>query len=229
MRRFHGERKKLRMQYNFNLDESCAFSAYKNPMTTEASREAEMRRLSSLKTKQDMIALENNMRQLAFETEEARNADLEADAAEKVAARLRSNAELRKKQVQCRLRLENEFKEKARSNSAQQQFTNGNFDDTLRSRKLEKQEFVNSIFNPTQLGNDNDFVSRSKLAEQEFRKNQAESCRMLEQEFHQKNLQRLNKQLESMDSQRTLARTNTGNSIEFARLMALNKLSAYQK
>jgi len=53
-------------------------------MTTESSREAENRRLASLKSKQDMQALETHMRNLALETDAARNAELQAEEAVKI-------------------------------------------------------------------------------------------------------------------------------------------------
>jgi len=205
------------MQFNFNIDQSSAFSAYANPMTTESSREAENRRLASLRSKQDMQALETHMRTLALETEAARNAELQAEEAEKVAARLRNDAEMRKKQVERRHKLASDFQASTRSNSVQKQFTSGSFDDRLVSRKTEKKYFL--------ANSDDDFVSRRSLACEEFRKQQVASRRNLEEMFHKKNLERMNQQLESMDSQRTLDCTNTSVSLEFARLVAMQKLA----
>lgn len=213
---------KHRMQFDFNIDQSCAFSAYTNPMTTELSIETENRRLASLKSKQDMKALESHMTQLALETEEARNAELQAEEAENIAARMRNNAEIRKQQVERRHNLASVFQANTRSNSAKHQFTDGNFEDRLMSRKLEKREFLKNVFNHS----DNNFVSQSNLADEEFRKRQVASRRNLEEGFQRKHLEHLNQQLQLMDSKRSLDRTNTSVSLESARLIALQKLAA---
>jgi hypothetical protein len=210
------------MQFDFNIDQSCAFSAYTNPMTTELSIETENQRLASLRSKQDMKALETHMRQLDLETEEARNAELQAEEAEKIAARMRNNAEIRKQQVERRHNLANLFQANTRSNSAKNQFTDSIFDDRLMSRKLEKKEFLKNVFNHS----DNNFVSESNLADEEFRKNQVVFRRNLEEEFQKKHLEHLNQKLQSMDSKRSLDRTNTSVSLEFARHIALQKLAA---
>ena len=208
------------MQFNFNIDQYSGFSAYANPMTTESSRETENRRLASLKSKQDIQALQTHMRNLALEQEAARNAELQAEEAEKVAARLRNDAEMRKKQVELRHKKASDFEAKTRMNSVQKQFTSDSFDDRLVSRKTEKKYFLaNSV---------NDFVSRSNLADEEFRKQQVASRLNREEVFHKKNLELMNKELESMDSQRNLDRTNRSVSLEFARLVAMQKLAASQ-
>ena len=88
-----------RMQFNFSVNESSGFTAYTSPMTTESSRLAETRRLASLKSKQDHID---------------RNTELLYEEAEKVAAQLRIEAELRNN----RRNLESKCQENLRRNSA---------------------------------------------------------------------------------------------------------------
>jgi len=96
-----------RMQFNFSVNESSGFTAYTSPMTTESSRLAETRRLASLKSKQDHID---------------RNTELLYEEAEKVAAQLRIEDELRNN----RRNLERKFQENVRINSARRY---GNSDD----------------------------------------------------------------------------------------------------
>jgi len=109
-----------RMRFNFSVNESSGFTAYTSPMTTESSRLAETRRLASLKSKQDHID---------------RNAELLDEEAEKVAAQVRTEAELRNN----RRNLEMKFQENVRRNSARRY---GNSDD-----RPEKTEFSDSTLN----------------------------------------------------------------------------------
>jgi len=108
------------MRFNFSVNESSGFTAYTSPMTTESSRLAETRRLASLKSKQDHID---------------RNAELLDEEAEKVAAQVRTEAELRNN----RRNLEMKFQENVRRNSARRY---GNSDD-----RPEKTEFSDSTLN----------------------------------------------------------------------------------
>ena len=94
-----------RMQFNFSVDESSGFTAYTSPMATESSRQAEARRLASWKSKQD-----------------PQHAELLAEEAEKVAAQLRIEHELRNN----RRNLERKSQENVRINSARRY---GNSDD----------------------------------------------------------------------------------------------------